>query len=118
MHPLTSELTADVDVWVRNIPNKENAFSLPMPGGKHFYLDFIAHLKDGRVLVVEYKGDSLVTADDAKKKSSAKFGKEIAEEWDFSSWLSRKMIWGVVSSSKSPTRFFGLLDQVDFSITS
>ncbi len=51
--------------WVRNVDRKTNAFWLQLSGGR-FYPDFVAMLTDGRVLVVEYKGEHL--AEDAKEK--------------------------------------------------
>lgn len=33
-----------------------------------FYPDFVAKLKDGRILVVEYKGEHLATNEDTKNK--------------------------------------------------
>jgi type III restriction enzyme len=45
----------DVKHWIRNVPKHPNAFSLPRASGNH-YPDFVAELKDGRTLVVEYKG--------------------------------------------------------------
>lgn len=100
------ELTADVDVWVRNIPNKENAFSLPLPGGKHFYPDFIAHLKDGRVLVVEYKGDSLVTADDAKMK------KFVGDVWEKNSGGKGLFLMAVKKDDQGRCVFEQIADKI------
>lgn len=100
------ELTADVDVWVRNIPNKENAFSLPLPGGKHFYPDFVAHLKDGRVLVVEYKGDSLVTADDAKMK------KIVGDVWEKNSGGKGLFLMAVKKDAQGRCVFEQIADKI------
>lgn len=100
------ELTAEVDVWVRNIPNKENAFSLPLPGGRHFYPDFIAHLKDGRVLVVEYKGDSLVTADDAKMK------KIVGDVWEKNSGGKGLFLMAVKKDDQGRCVFEQIADKI------
>jgi len=35
-----------------------------------FYPDFVAKLNDGRILVVEYKGGHLASADDAQEKQN------------------------------------------------
>lgn len=51
--------------WVRNVDRKPNAFWLQLPGAR-FYPDFVAMLKDGRTLVVEYKGKHL--AEEASEK--------------------------------------------------
>ena len=55
--------------WLRN-PERSWAggFSLPLPGGRNFYPDFVAELHDGRWLVVEYKGADRVTNDDSRQK--------------------------------------------------
>lgn len=64
-----------VVTWVRNIPKDiKNSFWLPTHKG-NFYPDFVAKLDDGRVAAIEYKGEHLVTADDAKEK------KLIGELW-------------------------------------
>jgi len=56
-----------VKTWVRNLSRKEWSFSLPTSTDR-FYPDFVALLEDGRILVVEYKGGFIATADDAKEK--------------------------------------------------
>ena len=45
----------EVRYWIRNVPQKRTSFWLQLPNHK-FYPDFVALLKDGRILVVEYKG--------------------------------------------------------------
>ena len=45
----------DVEFWIRNVARHPSSFSLPTAGGR-FYPDFVAKLRDGRLLVVEYKG--------------------------------------------------------------
>ena len=55
--------------WIRNVAKHPNAFWLPLASGK-FYPDFVAELTDGIILVVEYKGEHLLTNDDTKKKMS------------------------------------------------
>ncbi len=47
-----------VAYWLRNVDRKPNSFWLQLPNGK-FYPDFVALLKDGRKLAVEYKGKHL-----------------------------------------------------------
>jgi type III restriction enzyme len=56
-----------VKAWVRNTSQQPGSFWLQTASDK-FYPDFVALLIDGRVLVVEYKGEFLATADDAKEK--------------------------------------------------
>ncbi|HEX8554168.1 MAG TPA: hypothetical protein VF695_05635 [Sphingomonas sp.] len=57
---------SEVEYWVRNVANHPSAFSLPLVGGQT-YPDFVAKVKDGRTLVVEYKGAHLVR-DAAEKR--------------------------------------------------
>jgi type III restriction enzyme len=47
--------------WVRNVARHLNAFRLPRHE-QDFYPDFVAELTDGRLLVVEYKGEMTVLA--------------------------------------------------------
>jgi type III restriction enzyme len=56
-----------VDLWVRNLPRHPSSFWLPRVQSR-FYPDFVARLTDGRIFVVEYKGDHLVTAQEAREK--------------------------------------------------
>ena len=63
-------LDREVEVahWVRNLEQlPEFAFWLPT-ATDYFYPDFVAELKDGRLLVVEYKGDGYATNDDSREK--------------------------------------------------
>jgi type III restriction enzyme len=63
-----------VRYWVRNVERKPWSFKLPRETTmQSFYPDFVALLNDGRVLVVEYKGEHLRTADEAEEK--ARIGK-------------------------------------------
>lgn len=49
----------EVEFWIRNLDSKPvTSFWLPTAGDR-FYPDFVAKLKDGRWLVVEYKGEHL-----------------------------------------------------------
>ncbi len=57
----------EVKHWVRNVPRHPSAFWLPTASGK-FYPDFVAELKDSRILVVEYKGAHLTDAADTDEK--------------------------------------------------
>lgn len=65
--------------WVRNIDQQpQSSFRLPT-SSDYFYPDFVAELTDGRVLVVEYKGEPYKTNDDSKEKSQVGF------QWEQSS---------------------------------
>ncbi len=56
-----------VEVWCRNIARHPDAFWLPKAEGR-FYPDFVAKLTDGRLMVIEYKGEDRSTNDDTKDK--------------------------------------------------
>jgi type III restriction enzyme len=58
---------ADVKFWLRNVARHPNSFWLPTATDK-FYPDFVAMLNDGRILVVEYKGEHLRGTEDVKEK--------------------------------------------------
>ncbi|MDX5364655.1 MAG: DEAD/DEAH box helicase family protein [Pseudazoarcus pumilus] len=71
-HPLVKH-------WVRNIDKQPQcSFWLPT-ASDYFYPDFVAELQDGRVLVVEYKGEPYKTNDDSKEKMQVGF------QWEKSS---------------------------------
>lgn len=58
----------DVKYWVRNLERRaESSFWLQTSTDK-FYPDFVAKLNDGRILVVEYKGEDRWSNDDSKEK--------------------------------------------------
>lgn len=64
-----------VKFWIRNVARHPNSFWLPTSTDK-FYPDFVALLEDGRLLVVEYKGEHLAeVADTAEKRT-------IGELWE------------------------------------
>ena len=56
-----------VEYWVRNIPKRESSFWLQTSSDR-FYPDFVCQLRDGRILVVEHKGEHLYSNDDSKEK--------------------------------------------------
>ena len=57
----------EVKHWIRNVSRHPQAFWLPTASDR-FYPDFVAELKDGRILVVEYKGAHLSDAADTDEK--------------------------------------------------
>ena len=58
-----------VEVWVRNI-ERDRQYSFKLPTITDFYYpDFVAKLTDGRVLVVEYKGELRVGEDADEKRT-------------------------------------------------
>lgn len=65
---LALDANNEVKQWVRNIERQPKlSFWLPT-STDYFYPDFVAELKDGRVLVVEYKGEVYATNDDSREK--------------------------------------------------
>jgi type III restriction enzyme len=57
-----------VRFWVRNLPRyPEFSFWLPT-ASDNFYPDFVCELTDGRLLVVEYKGEGYKSNDDSAEK--------------------------------------------------
>jgi type III restriction enzyme len=69
----------EVKFWVRNIERRErHSFSLQTTTDK-FYPDFVCMLKDGRYLVVEYKGEDRWTNDDSREKRT------LGELWEIRS---------------------------------
>jgi type III restriction enzyme len=59
--------------WVRNVARHLNAFRLPRRE-QDFYPDFVAELTDGRLLIVEYKGE--LTAQVASEHRA------VGEKWE------------------------------------
>jgi len=57
---------SEVKFWARNVARHTNAFRLPIAGG-WTYPDFVAQFNDGRLLVVEYKGEQLIAGATAKR---------------------------------------------------
>jgi len=56
-----------VEYWVRNLERSDYSFWLQTSSDR-FYPDFVVRLKDGRILVVEYKGSHLAEGLDTKEK--------------------------------------------------
>jgi type III restriction enzyme len=65
----------EVEYWVRNLDREDYSFWMPTSTDK-FYPDFVVQLKDGRILVVEYKGADRWSDDDSKEK------RLIGEVWE------------------------------------
>lgn len=66
---MLDSLNDKVEFWIRNVSQHANSFRLPLASG-FFYPDFVAKLKDGRIFVVEYKGQHLAGSgnDDTNEK--------------------------------------------------
>jgi len=61
---------SEVKYWIRNLVRRGDAsFWLPLARNK-FYPDFVCELTDGRMLVVEYKGEIYRQIDDSREKQN------------------------------------------------
>jgi type III restriction enzyme len=58
----------EIEFWVRNLERQENFSFWLQTATDKFYPDFVCKLKDGRYLVVEYKGADRWSNDDSKEK--------------------------------------------------
>ena len=58
----------EVEYWVRNLENRAEMSFWLQTSTDRFYPDFLAKLKDGRILVLEYKAEYLWSNDDSKEK--------------------------------------------------
>lgn len=58
----------DVEYWVRNLERQERFSLWLQTATDKFYPDFVCKLKDGRFLVVEFKGADRWSNDDSKEK--------------------------------------------------
>lgn len=97
-----------VEYWVRNLERKEGAsFRLPLAHG-WFYPDFVVKLKDGRILVIEYKGAHLVEMDETKEKE------QIGSLWAAQSDGQGLFIMAVKADDKSRS----VTQQIDYVVLS
>ncbi|NTW33714.1 MAG: hypothetical protein HGB12_14020 [Bacteroidetes bacterium] len=58
----------EVDFWVRNIERRQSHSFWLQTATDKFYPDFVCKLKDGRILVVEYKSEKAWSDDDSREK--------------------------------------------------
>ncbi|PPD43803.1 MAG: restriction endonuclease subunit R [Methylobacter sp.] len=64
----TIDSLPQVKYWLRNLVRRDHAsFWLPLAHAR-FYPDFVCELTDGRMLVVEYKGEAYASNDDSAEK--------------------------------------------------
>lgn len=95
-----------VKQWVRNIEKQQHcSFWLPT-ASDYFYPDFVAELIDGRVLVVEYKGEPYKTNDDSKEKI------QVGHQWEKSSDGRCLFLFAVESDGLGRDVFKQLEDKV------
>ncbi len=76
----------EVEYWVRNISNQPTRSFWFQTATDRFYPDFVCKLKDGRYLVVEYKGKDRYDNPEEKEK------RDIGELWEKRSKKSCKFI--------------------------
>lgn len=69
----------EVEFWVRNLDRQPNFSFWLQTATDKFYPDFVCKLKDGRLLVVEYKGADRWSNDDSKEK------RRLGELWELKS---------------------------------
>ena len=93
-----------VKYWVRNLVHDTWAFRLPLSNGKFFYPDFVALLNDGRILVVEYKGEHLVEYSQEKKN--------IGEKWEEASNNKALFIMAVKHDEKGRDVYGQIEDKI------
>jgi type III restriction enzyme len=75
---LLIDASSKVKFWVRNIERREReSFWIPKKDGLKFYPDFVVLLTDGRILVVEYKGELENPTDTADKVDVGKLYEEL-----------------------------------------
>jgi len=67
----------EIEFWSRNVSKHPASFRLPLASG-NFYPDFVAKLKDGRILVVEYKGQQHA---DEQETPDTRAKRIIGEHW-------------------------------------
>lgn len=60
----------EIKYWIRNPDLGKRGFWLPLSGVRNnrFFPDFVCELHDGRLLVLEYKGEAYKSNDDSKEK--------------------------------------------------
>ncbi|MEK4034363.1 DEAD/DEAH box helicase family protein [Methylocystis sp. IM3] len=85
--------------WVRNLDRR--GFWLPLARNR-FYPDFVAQLDDGRLLLVEHKGEVYATNDDSKEKSS------VGDLWQAKSGGKGLFLMTVIEAGRT-----GLYEQID-----
>ncbi len=84
-----------VEYWVRNLERRgDGCFRLPLSGG-NFYPDFVARLKDGRVLVIEYKGAHIEPGEQEKR--------DVGRLWQERSNGTAVFLWAMKQDSAGRT---------------
>jgi type III restriction enzyme len=58
----------EVECWMRNLDSRPETSLWLQTSTDRFYPDFVARLRDGRIFVLEYKGEDRWSNDDSKEK--------------------------------------------------
>lgn len=83
-----------IDTWVRNIERDQaNSFKLPKRC-TFFYPDFVARLTDGRLLVLEYKGQMRDYEDAEEKKALGELWQTRTDGRGVFAWIESREITG------------------------
>ncbi len=95
-----------VKYWIRNIDSSQFSFKLPT-SLYSFFPDFIAELHDGRILVLEYKGEHLIDKKTEKEK------KNIGELWEAKSKGNGLFLMAEKKDAKGRDVYKQLVDKVE-----
>lgn len=102
---------ARVKHWVRNLVKRQAAsFRLPLASG-YFYPDFVVELEDGRLMVVEYKGEAYVTNDDSREKN------RVGQAWAANSGGKCLFLMAVESDAKGRNIYQQIANIIDSQAT-
>jgi type III restriction enzyme len=91
--------------WVRNLVDPKFGFRLPLSTG-FFYPDLIAELGDGRILIVEFKGEIYIGSSQEKKN--------IGELWEERSNGKGLFLFAVEQDDKGRGVYRQLLDKLKY----
>lgn len=86
------DMEDEVKYWIRNISGREEeSYKLPLGANRNFYPDFIAELNNGKIIVVEYKGER--GQSDEKEVLKRRIGEKmetLSGGGAFFSWITAK----------------------------
>jgi type III restriction enzyme len=97
-----------VKYWVRNLVDEHFGYWLPTAEGGRMYPDFVCQLQNEVIVLIEYKGGHIVTADEARAK------KRIGELWQRCS--AGKGLFVMPTVSKYDVQGRGIHQQIDEAI--
>lgn len=104
---LAIDANNEVKYWVRNIERQPQlSFWLPT-STDYFYPDFVAELNDGRILVVEYKGEVYATNDDSREKI------QVGSQWERSSKGRCLFLFALATDPKGRSVSQQIIDKIE-----